>query len=139
MYDCRRPGILACVRRIGGNYGVALLAVSLVGIAFAAGCGLVAEEYERYPSPDGDRTLIVRMYADWIDPMYPLQLQHGWFTTDLGCVNGDYSGINAVEWLDNTTLQLDLSDGGDGDIPVVLRFDGGVTVSGDPDELLHSC
>ncbi|CAL8980320.1 hypothetical protein PROP_03119 [Propionicimonas sp. T2.31MG-18] len=71
--------------------------------------------------------------------MYPLQLQHGWTTMDLGCVNGDYSGINAVQWLDNTTLQIDLSDGGDSDIPIVVGFDGGVSVSGDPDDLLHSC
>lgn len=96
------------MRRTSGNRGAALLAVSFVGLASTAGCGLDAEEYERYPSPDGDRTLVVRRYADWIDPMYPLQLQHGWTTMDLGCVNGDYSGINAVQWLDNTTLQIDL-------------------------------
>ncbi|MDQ7993092.1 MAG: hypothetical protein AAGC63_16780 [Propionicimonas sp.] len=51
----------------------------------------------------------------------------------------DFSGINSVEWLDDTTLQLDLSHGGDGDIPVVFRFDGELTISGDPDDLLHSC
>lgn len=132
----RRP---ARDRRIGENHGAGLVAVVLVGLASSAGCAFVAEEYDRYPSPDGNRTLIVRTYSDWIDPMYPLQLQDGWFTSDLGCVNGDYSGINAVEWLDNTTLRVDLSDGGDGDVPVVFRFDGDVTISGDPDDLLHSC
>lgn len=121
------------------NRGVALILSCLVGVASTTGCALLAEEYARYPSPDGDRTLIVRTWADWIDPMYPLQLKHGWFTTDLGCVNGDYSGINSVEWLDNATLHIDLSDGGAGDIPVVLRFDGELTISGDPDDLLHSC
>ena len=71
--------------------------------------------------------------------MYPLQLQHGWITKDRGCVNGDYSGIHSVEWLNNTTLLLNLSDGGDGDIPVVLRMDGDAITTDDPDDLLHSC
>lgn len=118
---------------------MALAAVALAGIMLSAGCAVLAEEYERHPSPDGDRTLIIRRYSDWIDPMYPLQIQHGWFTNDLGCVNGDYSGINSVSWVDNTTLQLNLSDGGDDDIPVVIRFEGDATTTDDPNDLLHSC
>lgn len=103
------------------------------------GCALTAEEYGRYTSPDGERTVVVRRYAELIDPMYPLQLQHGWTTVEIGCVNGDYSGIESVTWLDNQTIQLDLSDGGDGVIPVVLHLrDDAVEAEGES-ELLHSC
>lgn len=127
------------VKSSGWRQRLKLAAVGLVGIAFTAGCALGAQEYERYPSPEGDRTLIIRTYSEWIDPMYPLQLQHGWFTQDLGCVNGDYSGINSVKWLNNTTLLLNLSDGGDADIPVVVRFDRDAITTDDPNDLLHSC
>lgn len=121
------------------QHRLATAVVALVGTMLTAGCALVAEEYERHPSPDGERTLIIRRYTDWVDPMYPLQLQHGPFTADLGCVNGDYSGINSVNWVSNTTLQLNLSDGGDGDLPVVIRFDNDKTTTDDPNGLLHSC
>ena len=127
-----------CMKGSGRHHKLGLAAVGLVGIAFTAGCALGAEE-ERYPSPEGDRTLIIRRYADWIDPMYPLELQHGWVTKDLGCVNGDYSGINSVVWLDNATLLLNLSDGGDADIPVLLRLDGDAVTTDDSNDLLHSC
>ena len=66
-----------------------LSAVAVVCVASGTGCALVAEEYERHPSPDGDRTLIIRMYSDWIDPMYPLRLREGWRITNLDCVDGD--------------------------------------------------
>jgi len=124
--------------RIGGRRR--LLSAAAIGACFSlAGCGLLATEHERYPSPNGTRTLVVKMWADMIDPMYPLQLQEGWWTTSIGCVNGDYAGIRSINWLDENTVQLELSDGGDETIPVLLRIaDGRVTPEPDH-ELLHSC
>ena len=75
-------------RRRGGHLG-RLSAVAVVCVASGTGCALVAEKYERHPPPDGDRTLITRMYSDWIDPMYPLRLRAGWRITNLDCVDGD--------------------------------------------------
>ncbi len=112
--------------------------MAVVGLALSSGCALVADEYERHVSPDGERTLIIRQYADWIDPMYPLQLQHGWSTIDLGCVNGDYLGIDSVTWVDNATLQINISRS-DADFPVVIRFDEEPITTGDPEDLLHTC
>ncbi len=112
-------------------------AVTCAGLV--AGCALTAEEYGRYPSPDGERTVIVRTYADWIDPMYTVHLQHGSTTIEIGCVNGDYSGIDSITWLDNQTIRLGLSDGGDGVIPVLLHLrEGAIETEGESD-LLHSC
>ena len=125
---------------ITGRITRSLVVALVCCTAWLAGCSKVAPISEKHKSPNGKRVLIVREYPDMIDMMYPIQLRVGWRAIDVGCVNGDYTGIKSVRWLDDSTVELALFGWREDEVEIARLHITNEGVTEDPSsELLHSC
>lgn len=111
LIGIRRPAIRWAVIALFTLAGVLVAALAW----FLAPFNRDLIELSRYPAPDGSAELVVLEGYNWIDPFWELRLrtnggllsrEHG-----IGCVNGDFTGLEKVQWTGPQTLRVESSDG----------------------------
>lgn len=114
----------------------------MAAILLFAGCS-GPFEHERYRSPGGRYTLVVRAVPDGLgsDLLYPLTIKQSWLrpTLTLGCINGDWGGFVSARWIDDDSFIVEAANLGSGTVEVTVDIVGDELVEHPLTEHLHSC